>query len=262
MVSLGKTNTPEFGSPCYTEPDVAPPAVTPWDRDADGRRLVGRCRGRGRRGPGAGRPGLGRRRLDPDPGVVLRPGRAEAHARPDQRLPDVRRDHRARHGRHARPDGPRRGRPARRAGRRGVRRPVLGSAAVGAVPGRLRPRAGAAADRALHRAGDRRRRRSTPSAWPRGSRRRRLLASLGHEVEDIAVPMPREAVPTFETCWAVLTALSPVPPEQEDAAAAAHPVAGRRAAGPSAGRSSGWRWARCAGSPPTASPPWRRTTRC
>jgi amidase len=27
MVSLGKTNTPEFGSPCYTEPDVAPPAV-------------------------------------------------------------------------------------------------------------------------------------------------------------------------------------------------------------------------------------------
>ena len=31
MPSLGKTNTPEFGSPCYTEPDVAPPAVTPWD---------------------------------------------------------------------------------------------------------------------------------------------------------------------------------------------------------------------------------------
>ena len=32
LVSIGKTNTPEFGSPCYTEPDVAPPAVTPWDR--------------------------------------------------------------------------------------------------------------------------------------------------------------------------------------------------------------------------------------
>ena len=30
-VSLGKTNTPEFGLPCYTEPDVAPPARTPWD---------------------------------------------------------------------------------------------------------------------------------------------------------------------------------------------------------------------------------------
>ncbi|MHB1800202.1 MAG: amidase family protein, partial [Actinomycetes bacterium] len=30
-VLLGKTNTPEFGAPCYTEPAVAPPARTPWD---------------------------------------------------------------------------------------------------------------------------------------------------------------------------------------------------------------------------------------
>jgi amidase len=30
-VILGKTNTPEFGLPCYTEPDVAPPARTPWN---------------------------------------------------------------------------------------------------------------------------------------------------------------------------------------------------------------------------------------
>ena len=30
-ISLGKTNTPEFGLPCYTEPEVAPPARTPWD---------------------------------------------------------------------------------------------------------------------------------------------------------------------------------------------------------------------------------------
>ncbi|MBB4933244.1 amidase [Lipingzhangella halophila] len=27
----GKTNTPEFGSPCYTENDIAPAARTPWD---------------------------------------------------------------------------------------------------------------------------------------------------------------------------------------------------------------------------------------
>ncbi len=32
-VSLGKTSTPEFGLPCYTEPEVAPPARTPWDLD-------------------------------------------------------------------------------------------------------------------------------------------------------------------------------------------------------------------------------------
>ncbi|MFP5220422.1 MAG: amidase [Actinomycetes bacterium] len=30
-ISLGKTNTPEFGLPCYTETAIAPPARTPWD---------------------------------------------------------------------------------------------------------------------------------------------------------------------------------------------------------------------------------------
>jgi amidase len=30
-VILGKTNAAEFGAPCYTEPEVAPPARTPWD---------------------------------------------------------------------------------------------------------------------------------------------------------------------------------------------------------------------------------------
>ena len=30
-IVVGKTTTPEFGFPCYTEPDVAPPARTPWD---------------------------------------------------------------------------------------------------------------------------------------------------------------------------------------------------------------------------------------
>jgi amidase len=30
-ISLGKTNTPEFGLPCYSETHVAPPARTPWD---------------------------------------------------------------------------------------------------------------------------------------------------------------------------------------------------------------------------------------
>jgi amidase len=30
-ISLGKTATPEFGAPCYTEPEGYPPARTPWD---------------------------------------------------------------------------------------------------------------------------------------------------------------------------------------------------------------------------------------
>ena len=31
LISLGKTNAPELGAPCYTEPEVAPPARTPYD---------------------------------------------------------------------------------------------------------------------------------------------------------------------------------------------------------------------------------------
>ena len=31
LISVGKTNAPEFGAPCYTEPEVAPPARTPYD---------------------------------------------------------------------------------------------------------------------------------------------------------------------------------------------------------------------------------------
>jgi amidase len=49
-------------------------------------------------------------------------------------------------------------------------------------------------------------------AWEDASR---LLESLGHEVVDVAVPLPPEAVPVFETCWAVLTAMSVVPPGRE-----------------------------------------------
>ena len=40
MVSLGKTNTPEFGSPCYTEPDVAPAGGDAVGPDPHGRWLV------------------------------------------------------------------------------------------------------------------------------------------------------------------------------------------------------------------------------
>ena len=95
MVSLGKTSTPEFGSPCYTEPEGVPARGDAVGPDPDGRRLIGRRRGRRRGRAGAGRPGIRRRRLDPDPGLVLRPGGPQADPRSDQRLPDVRRPGRA-----------------------------------------------------------------------------------------------------------------------------------------------------------------------
>ena len=31
VVITGKTSTPEFGLPCYTETKIGPPARTPWD---------------------------------------------------------------------------------------------------------------------------------------------------------------------------------------------------------------------------------------
>jgi amidase len=54
---------------------------------------------------------------------------------------------------------------------------------------------------------------SSVTAWEDASR---LLERLGHDVEDVPVPVPRDAVADFETCWAVLTALSPAPPGRED----------------------------------------------
>ena len=42
-----------------------------------------------------------------------------------------------------------------------------------------------------------------------------LLERLGHEVVDVAAPLPPEAVPVFETVWAVSAATAPVPPEAE-----------------------------------------------
>ena len=66
------------------------------------------------------------------------------------------------------------------------------------------------------------------AAWEDASR---LLESLGHEVEDVAVPMPPEAVPTFETCWAVLTALSAVPPEHASTCCVRSPAGSATGAG-------------------------------
>ncbi len=214
MVSLGKTNTPEFGSPCYTEPDVAPPAVTPWDRS----RMAGGSSGGAAAAVAAGlvpvaqgsdgggsiripasccglvglKPTRGRISGYPMYGEVTGLATAGTLARTVRdaaALLDV------------------------LAGR-GVGDPSWAPppaepflTACDREPGRLRiarfieP---VITDTAVDP--------ECVQAWDDAST---LLASLGHVVEDIAVPMPREAVPTFETCWAVLTALSEVPPERE-----------------------------------------------
>ncbi len=207
MPSLGKTSTPEFGSPCYTEPEGLPPAVTPWDPA----RMAGGSSGgaavavaAGLAPVAQGSDGGGSIRIPASCcGLVgLKPSRGRVSAAPMYgeitglatagSLARTVRDAAAFLDVMA---GPAVGDPAwapppsssflsmcdREPGRLRIGRlatPVIAEADV--HPECLR-------------------------AWEAASA---LLESLGHEVVDIEPPMPREAVPVFETCWAVLTALS------------------------------------------------------
>lgn len=215
MPSLGKTSTPEFGSPCYTEPDVAPPSVTPWDprRTAGGSsggaaaavaagllpvapgsdgggsiRIPASCCGlvglKPSRGRVSGAPRYG------DPVGLSTAGTLARTVRDAAAMLDV-------------VAGRRVGDP--------TWAPPPSAPFVGACdrePGRLRVArfvTPVIADVAVDD--------SSVRAWEDASL---LLERLGHDVEDVPVPIPREAVADFETCWAVLTALSPAPPGRED----------------------------------------------
>ena len=214
MVSLGKTATPEFGSPCYTEPEGRPPSVTPWDRtrmaggssggaaaavaaglvpvaqgsDGGGSiRIPASCCGlfglKPTRGRISGHPMYG------DPVGLATAGSIARTVRDAAAMLDEL--------------------AGRRVGDPSWAPPPVGTflAACDRDPGHLRIArftGPVIADVAVDKA--------CLDAVVDASR---LLESLGHEIVDIAVPLPREAVPVFETCWSVLTALSVVPPEQE-----------------------------------------------
>jgi len=214
MVSLGKTSTPEFGSPCYTEPDDRPPAVTPWDTT----RMAGGSSG----GAGAavsarlvplaqGSDGGGSIRIPASCcGIFgLKPTRGRISGAPM----------------YGDPIGLSTSGPLARTVRdaaalldvlagRAVGDPFWAPAAAEPFlascdrePGRLRiarfvqP---VIADAPVHA--------EVVTAWEDASR---LLESLGHEIVDIDVPLPAAAVPVFETAWAVLTALTVLPPGGE-----------------------------------------------
>jgi amidase len=210
MVSLGKTNAPEFGSPCYTEPDVAPPAVTPWDT---GRMAGGSSGGAGAAVAGGlvpvahGSDGGGSIRIPASCcGLVgLKPTRGRISGAPM----------------YGDPVGLSTSGPLARTVRDAAAMlDVMAGRAVGDPFWAPEPAETflAACDR---EAGPLRVARFVEPviadatvdpecvrAWEDASR---LLASLGHEVEDVGVPLPPAVVPVFETCWAVLTALSTVP---------------------------------------------------
>ncbi len=215
-ISLGKTATPEFGLPCYTETDIGPPARTPWDLD----RLAGGSSGgaaaavaggiipiaQGSDGGGSiripasvcglvglktsrGRVSRGPLDLDSTRLSVLGPlartvrdaaAFLDAVAVPQPGDPDP-----------LAPLPP-------------------GETFLGwcdREPGRLR--IGRFTDSPIDTELDP----QVRAAWEQASA---LLASLGHEVEDVAPPLPSEAVPAFETIWSVSAATVPIPPHRED----------------------------------------------
>lgn len=210
MVWLGKTSTPEFGSPCYTEPDGLPPAVTPWDRT----RMAGGSSGGAAAAVAAGlvpvapgSDGGGSIRIPASCcGLVgLKPSRGRISGGPAYGDPvglatagPIARDVRDAAALLDVLAGPRTGDPS-------WAPEPSGSflAACDREPGRLRVArfvAPVLADTEVDP--------ECVTAWEDASA---LLESLGHEVEEIEVPLPRSAVPVFETCWAVLTALSTAP---------------------------------------------------
>jgi amidase len=214
-ISVGKTATPEFGLPCYTETDIGPPARTPWDTT----RLAGGSSG----GAGAavasgfvpiaqGSDGGGSIRIPASVcGLV---GLKTARGRVSRGPLDF---------------------DAARLGVYGpLARTVRDAAAfLDAVaiaqpgdPDPLPPLAGGATflawcdrDPGPLRIG-RYLRSPIPAevdpqvqdAWERASV---LLASLGHEIVDVAAPIPDEAIPAFETVWAVGAATIPIDPRRE-----------------------------------------------
>jgi amidase len=215
-ISLGKTNVPEFGMPCYTEPDVAPPARTPWD--------LSRSAGGSSGGAGAataaglvpfahGNDGAGSIRIPASVcGLVgLKPARGRVSKGPlqgdlngltwDGPLARTVRDAAAMLDAIA---GPMPGDPHWA--------PPLppGETFLSYTdrdPGRLRIGRFATpviVDEPVH-----------PDCLAAYEDASALLASLGHEVADVAPPFTADVVAQFEILWSAGSLLVPVPAERE-----------------------------------------------
>ena len=216
-IMLGKTATPEFGLPCYTETKIGPPARTPWDlaRSAGGSSGgAGAAVASGLAPAAQGSDGGGSIRI---PSSVcglfgIKPSRGRISEGP--LMPDL-------------------------VGL-GVNGPLARTVADAALlldvmagnypgdmytqpplpagetflgyarrsPGRLRigrtltsPVESATVDQ------------DCVAAYEDASR---LLSSLGHDVEDVTIPMGPDTVPFFETIWYAYATLAPVEPDKEE----------------------------------------------
>jgi amidase len=201
-VMLGKTTTPEFGLPAYTESDIGPYARTPWDPSRGAGGSSGGAAAAVAAGLAAvahGSDGGGSIRIPASScGLVgIKPSRGLVSNGPW-------------------PDG---------LGQLGVQgalaRTVRDAAALlGVLAGRDRAYVDGVRDPGRLVIGwyddpviaetD-----VDPEALRAVAETRTLLESLGHELVPIDVPLPLEAVPHFELIWAVGAAGIPVSPDQE-----------------------------------------------
>jgi amidase len=213
-VLLGKTTTPEFGLPCYTESDVAPPARTPWDlpRSAGGSSGGAAAAVASGLAPVAqGSDGGGSIRIPSSAcGLFgIKPTRGRVSAGPV--IPDL--------------FGLSTNGPIARTVRDAA---LLLDVMAGHMPGDLY-RAPAAdgtflarADRAPGRLRIARSMRPPvpgvevhPDCAAAYEAASELLAELGHEVVDLPEVLGADLLPHFATLWGVMATMTPVPEESE-----------------------------------------------
>jgi amidase len=216
IVITGKTATPEFGLPCYTETKIGPPARTPWDltRSAGGSSGGAAAAVSSGLAPAAqGSDGGGSIRI---PSSVcglfgIKPTRGRISQGP--MMPDLA---------GLSTDGP----LARTVADAGL----LLDAMTGNHPGDLYtlppvPAGQSFLAEAGREPGKLRIARSVatliegaevhPDCLAAYEDASALLASLGHEVEDFDPPFPVEAVPSFFALWYAMATLAPIAPDQE-----------------------------------------------
>ena len=216
-VITGKTATPEFGLPCYTETVVGPPARTPWDlsRSAGGSSGGAAAAVAAGLAPAAqGSDGGGSIRIPASVcGLVgIKPSRGRVSEGPI--VPDL-------FGLAV--NGP--------IGRTVADTALLLDVMAGNYPGDMYTLPPLSAGETFlgyaRREPGRLRIGRTLSSAVEGAvvhpdcvaayeEASALLSELGHEVEDVALPVGPDVVPYFETLWYAHATLAPVDPSRED----------------------------------------------
>jgi amidase len=214
-ILLGKTNTPEFGLPCYTENAVAPPARTPWDltRSAGGSSGGAAAAVASGLAPIAqGSDGGGSVRI---PASVcglfgIKPTRGRISQGPI--VPDL--------------AGLSTNGPIARTVRDAA---LLLDVMARNMPGDMylaEPQEGTFLEAAERTPGRLRIGRSATPVVPGAEvhadcltaydAATELLTELGHDVEDLPVPWNDDLIPHFEVLWSAMATLTPVAPDREE----------------------------------------------